>query len=130
MGKTIARAVSLLFLLFTGFIGIYNAANEWHDAVTPLQQSVTAGVFLYGIFGLITAYGFIRRLRWSLRTAILWGLCITYVPGVAVMSYGGEGASLGSAIAASVGGALIALFVVWTTNWVTRGQAPSVTVGS
>ena len=120
MGKTIAWAISLLFLLFTGFIGVYNAINEWHDAGTPLQLSVTAGVFLYGIFGLATAYGLIRRRRWSLRTAIAWGLCISYVPGVAVMSYGGNDASLGSAIAASGAAALIALGVVWTTDRMTR----------
>jgi hypothetical membrane protein len=127
VGKNIAWAISLLLLFFTGFVGIYNAANEWHDAATPLQRSVTVGVFLYGILGLVTAYGLIRRRRWSLRTAIGWGLCVTYVPGVAVLAYGGDDAFLGSAIAASVGAALIASFVIWTTNIVTR-HLPSGTV--
>ena len=81
---------------------------------------MTGGVFLYGILGLISAYGLIRRRRWSLATVIAWAIVLTYVPGVAVMAYGDQGASIGSAIAASVGAGLIALGVVWTTNAMTK----------
>src|SRR4051812_19732378 len=120
MGRKIAFAVSLLLLVFTGVVGIYNGITEWRDGLDPMQRSVTAGVFLYGIFGLATAYGLVRRLRLTLVSAIAWAICVTYVPGVAVMAYGGEDAFLGSAIAASVGSALIAGEIVWTVLLWTR----------
>jgi cation transport ATPase len=120
MGRTIAWALSLLLLLFTGVVGIYNGVVEWGEAATPMQQSVTVGVFLYGVFGLITAYGLLRRRRWTIKTAVAWAIPIAYVPGVAVMAYAEEGAVLGSAIAASVGSAIIALGVLWAIDARTR----------
>jgi hypothetical protein len=125
MGRKIAFALSLLVLLFTGVIGIYNGITEWRDAGTSMQRSVTAGVFLYGVFGLATAYGLVRRRRWTFASGIAWAICVTYVPGVAVMAYGGEDAILGSAIAASGGSALIAAGIVWTI-WQWTHPAPLV----
>jgi len=87
-----------------------------------MQQSVPVGVLLYGICGLVTSYGLFRRRRWSVATSIAWAIAITYVPGVAVMVYGGEGAILRSALAASLGSAIIALGVVWTAKAMTRDE--------
>ena len=56
----IAWVVSLALLLFTGCVGIYNAYADWGEGLTPLQHSVTVSVFLYGVFGLVTAYGLLR----------------------------------------------------------------------
>ena len=120
MGHKVAFVLSLLLLLFTGVVGVRNGLSEWGEGRTPVQHSVTIGVLLYGIFGLITAYGLFRRRPWSLATSIGWAIPITYVPGVAVMAYGEEGAVLASAIAASVASGLIALGVVWTTKVTTR----------
>jgi uncharacterized membrane protein (DUF2068 family) len=124
MGRKIALILSLALLLFTGCVGLYNSLTEWREGGTTMQQSVTAGVFLYGVLGLVTALGLFRRRRWSVGTAIAWGLAVTYVPGVAVMAYGGEYAILSSAIAASTGSLLVALAVVWTAHVMTRGQVP------
>jgi len=120
MGRTIAWVLSLLLLLLTGVVGIHNGLTEWGEGRTTMQHSVTAGVFLYGILGLVTAFGLFRRRRWSVGTAIAWAMAVTYVPGVAVMVYGEDGAILSSAIAASAGSALIALGVVWTAHVMTR----------
>jgi len=122
MGRTVARGVSLVLLIFTGVVGIYNGVSDWGEARTPLQYSVTVGVFLYGILGLVTAIGLFRWRRWSVGTAIAWAVTVIYVPGVAVMAYGGEGAIMSSAIAASAGSALVALVVVLTTDRVTRSD--------
>ena len=122
MGRKIALALSLVLLLFTGVVGVYNGLTEWREGRTPVQHSVTVGVLLYGIFGLVTAFGLFRRRRWSVATAIAWAVAVTYVPGVAVMVFGGEGAIVSSAIAASAGSALIALGVAWTAHLVTRGD--------
>jgi hypothetical protein len=130
MGHRIAVAISLILLAFTGVVGIHNGITEWGDAGTALQRSVTAGVFLYGVFGLVTVYGFLRRRRWTLITAAAWAVCVSYVPGAAVMAYGGEDAILGSAIAASVGSALIAAGIVWTTLVWTRRKTPVEVPGS
>ena len=122
MGRKVAFVLSLLLLLFTGAVGAYNGVSEWGEGRTPMQHSVTVGVLLYGVFGLITAYGLFRRRRWSVATSVAWAIPITYVPGVAVMVYGDEGAVLGSAIAASVASGLLALGVIWTARVVTRTE--------
>ena len=120
----VAWVLSLGVLLLTGCVGIYNGLNEWGEGRTVPQHAVTVGVLLYGILGVATAFGLFRRRRWSLGTAIAWAIPIVYVPGLAVMVYGGEGATLGSAIAASAASALIALGVVWTVNVTTRLGSP------
>lgn len=125
MTRRIPWILSLALLLFTGVVGIYNGITEWHDTVTALQKSVAIGVFLYGVFGLVTAYGLFHKRPWSVRTAISWGIAVTYVPGAAIIAYAGEESLVSSAIAASVGSALIALGVVWTARVMTRNaQVP------
>ena len=122
----IAWVVSLALLLFTGCVGIYNAYADWGEGLTPLQRSVTVSVFLYGVFGLVTAYGLMRRQAWSVRTALVWMIAVTYAPGVAVMAYGGQDAILSSAIAASAGSAAIALGVLWTARATTLDRSRTV----
>ena len=122
----IARVLSMALLLFTGCVGVYNGITEWGDGQTVAQHAVTAGVLIYGIFGLITVGGLILRRRWSLSTAIVWMIAVTYVPGLAVTAYADADTSLGSALAASVASALIALGVVWTTKVTTREERRTV----
>ena len=132
MGRKVAWILSLGLLFFTGVVGIYNGVTEWGEGRGPLQHSVTIGVLLYGVLGLISAYGLARRRRWSVRTVIAWSVALTYVPGVAVMAYAGDDARLGSAIAASAGSLLVALAVLWTTNVASAGVAvtPTGSAGS
>ena len=120
MGRTVAWVLSLALLLFTGVVGLYNGLTEWGEGRTPMQHSVTAGVLLYGLLGLVSAFGMFRRRRWSVGTVIAWAVAVTYVPGAAVLVYGGEDAFISSAIAASLGSALIALGVLWTAHVMTR----------
>jgi len=126
VGRKVAWVASLLVLAVLGCLGVFNGLREWGEGETPLQHSVPVGVLLYGILGLITAYGLFRREDWTIWPAIAWAMAVSYVPGVAVMAYGGEGAILGSAIAASVGSALIALCVIWTVKVSTRESARTV----
>lgn len=120
----VAWVLSLGLLLLLGCLGIYNGVREWGEGRNIPQHAVTVGVLLYGILGLVTAYGLFRRRRWSLGTAIAWAIPIIYVPGLAVVVYSDEDANLGSAIAASAASALIALGVVWTVNVTTRPLSP------
>jgi hypothetical protein len=122
MGRKIAWVLSLALLIISGVLGVRNGVTEWNSGTTPAQKSVPIGVFLYGVLGLATAYGLFRRRRWSVGTAIAWGIAITYVPGVAIMAFGGDGAILSSAIAASTGSAVIAAGVIWTAIVMTRGD--------
>ena len=126
MGRKIAWVLSLCVLTILGCLGVYNGLTEWGEGPTPFQHSVTVGVLLYGVLGLITAYGLVRRERWTIWPAIGWAIAVSYVPGVAVMAYGGEDAILSSAIAASAGSALIALGVIWTVRVATRESARTV----
>jgi len=116
MGRKIAFGLSLALLLFTGVVGIYNGVNERSTGATSLQKSVTVGVFLYGLLGLVSAYALVRRRRWSVGTVAAWALVITYVPGAAVIAYAEEASPIGSAILASASSALIAMGVVWTAR--------------
>ena len=126
MGRKVAFVLSLAVLLVTGVLGVYNGFTERGEGETPFQHSVTVGVLVYGVFGLLTAYGLIRRRGWSSKTAIVWAICVSYVPGFAVTAYADKDTTLGSAIAASAGGALIALGVLWTVNVMTRENVPVV----
>jgi hypothetical protein len=114
--RRIAWLLSLGLLLFTGVVGIYNGITEWSGAHTLLQKSVIGGVFLYGVFGLATIYGLLRSRRRSVWSAIIWGVFVAYVPGAAVIGFGGAQAYWSSAIAASVASALIAAAVVWAVR--------------
>jgi hypothetical protein len=122
MGKKLAWVLSLAVLVVTGVLGVYNGITEWREGQTAMQQSVTVGVLLYGILGLITAFGLFQRRAWSVGTSIAWAIAVTYVPGVAVTAYGGDGGTMLSAIAASAVSGLIAAGVVWTTHRTTRRE--------
>ena len=123
MARRIAWALAILLLLVSGVLGVYNGSTEWADARTALQRSVTGGVLLYGVLGLVTGVGLLRRQRWSLPLAIAWGVVVTYVPGAAVMAYGGPDATPGAALAASLGAAFVALLVVAAAYASTRTKA-------
>jgi hypothetical protein len=123
MGRKIAWVVSLVLLFLSGLTGIYDGITELEGDETLLQMSVTVGVFLYGVFGLVTAYGLFRRRRWSVVTAIIWGVVVAYVPGAAVMAFGGRDAFLSSAIGASAGSAILAFGVVWTARAVVNASS-------
>ena len=123
MGRTIAWVLSIGLLIITGAAGVREGLTEWHEGRTALQHSVTAAVLLYGILGFSAAYGLFRHRRWSVATAIAWGLAVTYAAGVAVISDGDADASIGSALAASASCAVIALGVIWTARVTTRNES-------
>lgn len=123
MGRTIAWVISIGLLIITGAAGVREGLTEWNEGRTALQHSVTAAVLLYGILGFVTAYGLLRRRRWSVGPAIAWGVAVTYAAGVAVVSYSGEDATIGSALAASGSCALVALGVIWTARVTTRNES-------
>ena len=121
IGRRIGWLVAIFLLGVTGLMGLYNGATEWADAITPLQKSVTGGVFLYGVLGVVGAVGLLLRKRWSFPVVLIWGVVITYVPGAAVMGYAPDG-TWGAALAGSVAAGLIALAAVWATRANTRAQ--------
>ena len=125
MGRKIAWLLSILVLAVTGAIGIYNGITEWRDAFTPLQKSVTGGVFLYGILGVAGAIGLALRRKWSYPVAVAWGVVVAYVPAAAVMAYAPDG-TWGAALTASTAAALIAAGVAWAAraaSWTARAGA-------
>jgi hypothetical protein len=119
-GRTIAWVLAILVLLCTGVLGVRNGVTEWSGAHTGWQKSVTGGVLLYGVLGLAAGIGLLRRRAWSLPVALAWGAVVTYVPGVAVLAYGGPDGTIGAAIAASIGAFVIALLVVLATRTAAR----------
>ena len=120
MARNVAWVLSLIVLLLTGCLGLTNGLTEWRDAHTMLQKTVTGGVLLYGILGLVTAFGLMRRARWSLWTALAWGVVVTYVASTAAIAYAGTSATVGGAVAGGVASAFIAAGVAWAASISTR----------
>ena len=116
MGRSIARVVALLILAVTGVIGTYNAYDEWANPYTPFQRAVYGGVVVYGVLGLVGVYGVLRHRSWRDRVVLAWGVAITLVSGTAALAYAGDDATIVGAVAAFVGGALIAAFVIWAVR--------------
>ena len=120
MGRKAAWIVSILLLLNTGGIGIYNGVTELPDARTPLQRSVTTGVLIYGVLGLAGAAALIVRNRSATWLTAAWAAVVTFVASAAGPAYAGADASLGGALAGGIGAALIGVFVVWSARVATR----------
>jgi len=120
MGRKAVWIVAILLLFNTGLVGFYNGVTEFAEAHTPLQKSVTAGVFVYGIFGLSAAVALLVRHRWSVPLSAAWAVVVTYVASTAALAYAGEDATISAAISAGVGAGLIGLFVVWCAREATR----------
>src|SRR5690349_148581 len=120
MARKSAWIVSILLLLNTGGIGVYNGITELPEAGTALQKSVTIGVLIYGLLGLIAALALVLRRRSAVWLTVGWSVVITYVASTAALAYGGNDASVGGAVAGGLGAALIGALVVWCARVVTR----------
>jgi len=119
MGTTIGRILLVLFVGGTVSLGLYNTAEEWPDAATLLQHVVSAGELVYGVSGLVAAYGLIRDRRWSVWPAVLWGAGVTMVGALAARAYAGDTTLKTIAVA---GGASLAIagVAIWGVHRVTR----------
>ena len=120
MGRKAAWILSILLLLNTGALGVYNGTTELSQATTPLQRSVTGGVLIYGILGLAGAIALIARRRSAVWLASAWTAVVTYVASTAALAYAGADATVGGAVAGGVGAAVLGLGVVWCARAVTR----------
>jgi len=111
MKQKAAWILSMLLLLNTGGIGLYNGVTEMPDAQTALQRSVTIGVLLYGVLGLAAAV-------WL---SAAWAVVVTYVASTAAFAYAAADATVGAALAGGLGAAAIGILVVWCARTVTAG---------
>lgn len=125
MGRKAAWILSLLLLVNTGGIGLYNGVTEMAEAHTPLQRSVTLGVLLYGILGLAGAIALFVRHPAAVWLSIAWAVVVTYVASTAAHAYAGADATVGAALAGGIGAAVIGLLVVWCARIVTTTAAPT-----
>ena len=125
MARRVAWIVSILLLLNTGGLGVYNGIAELSSARTPLQQSVTLGVLLYGILGLVAAVMLAARRPVAVWLSVAWAVAVTYVASTAALAYAGDDATLRGAFAAGTGALLLGLGVVWCARVVTRTTRPA-----
>ena len=116
MGRSIARIVAILILIATGALGVYNGFNEWKNPYSPFQRAVYFGVVLYGVLGLVGAYGVIRRRGWSRPVVIGWASMVTFVSATAAIAYSNARVTPLAAIAAGASAALLGAFVVWAAR--------------
>jgi|SRR5687768_8628172 len=120
MARRAAWILSILLLLNTGAIGVYNGLTELSGARTPLQRSVTIAVLVYGVLGLGAAIALIARRRSAVWLSAAWTIVVTYVASTAALAYASADATTGGAVAAGVGAALLGLGVVWCARITTR----------
>lgn len=120
MAKKVWWILSVLVLVASGGLGLFNGVSELSDALTPFQRSVSTGVLIYGIFGVAGAVALIARRRSAVWLTAAWAIVVTFVASTAAHAYAGEDATLVGAIAGGLGTALIGLGVVWCARSVTR----------
>ena len=120
MARKVAWILSVLVLANTGAIGVYDGLTELSDARPALQRSVTVVVLMYGVFGIAALVALIARHRSAMWLTIAWAVVVTYVASTAVIAYGGDDASVGGAVGAGLGAAVVALGVVWCARLITR----------
>lgn len=118
----VGRALSVTVLFASGAVGVFNGVRELSQTLTPLQRSVSIGVLIYGIAGLTGGFALLRRHRWAIWLATVWGIVVTYVSSVAALAYAPD-ATIDGAIASGIGAALIAAGIIWSAHRATRADA-------
>jgi hypothetical protein len=116
MRRNIAWILSLTMLFGTGALGLYNGVRELAYTLTPLQRSVSVGVLLYGIVGVVAGIALAARHRAAVWLSAVWGALITYVASLAAIAYAGPDASAIGAVAAGIASAVIAGGVIWSAR--------------
>jgi hypothetical protein len=121
--------LALALLSVTAFFGLYNGPRELSGGTTNLQRSVSIGVILYGVFGLVGVVGLARKRPWVVTVCAIWALVVVYVASVASFAYHDPSLSQGGTIvgvfAAGIVTALIGAFVVWAASVATRDRRVS-----
>jgi hypothetical protein len=120
MARKVAWILSILVLANTGFIGLYNGVTEMPDAHTPLQQSVTIGVLIHGALGVAGVVALVARHESALWLTVAWAIVVTYVASMAVIAYGGADATVGGAVGAGIGSAVLGLGMIWCARTILR----------
>jgi hypothetical protein len=115
-GRSVGLALSLVMLFGTGALGLYNGVRELAYTLTPLQRSVSVGVLVYGVLGVVAGVALAARHRASVWLAGIWGVVVTYVASFAAIAYAGANASVSGAIASGIASALIAAGVIWSAR--------------
>src|SRR6266545_1352676 len=118
--------LAIVLLLATGFFGLLNGVRELRDMHSGLQLTVTCGVLLYGLLGIVAGAGLARRRPWSVTASVAWAVAVTYVATVASFAYSdptfSQSGTIAGTIGAGVSTALIGAGVVWAARVATRAQ--------
>jgi hypothetical protein len=124
--RKVGWILAIILLLVTGFVGLLNGVRELRDMPSRLQLTVTCGVLLYGLLGIVAGVGLARRRPWSVTASIAWAVVLTYVATVASFAYSdptfSQSGTIAGTIGAGVSTALIGAAVVWAARVATRAQ--------
>lgn len=115
----------------SGCQGLLNGPRELGSATTALQQSVSFGVTLYGVLGVLATIGLWRRRPWSVTVTAAWAVVICYVATVASFAFSDpafkrEGTTAG-VISACVATLVIGALVVWAARASVSARVPKQT---
>jgi hypothetical protein len=92
------------------------AAAADRSRTKSLQRSVSIGVLVYGVLGVVAGVALASRHPSSAWLAAMWVVAVTYVASVAAVAYAGADASVVGAVASGIASALIAAGVIWTAR--------------
>ena len=85
MGQKIGRYISIVILVLSSALGVWNGLSDWEIDRTALQASVTVGVLLHSLVGFGAAATLIRKAPAFIGLAINWcARVVTQEPNVAV----------------------------------------------
>ena len=127
MGQKIGRYISIVILVLSSALGVWNGLSDWEIDRTALQASVTVGVLLHSLVGFGAAATLIRKAPAARWLTLFWTVIVAYVSSTASIAYAGDDATVAGAVAAGLGSALIGLAINWCARVVT--QEPNVAVG-
>ena len=103
-------AAILVLLLFSA-LGAQGLINQFQSVTSFGQQISTAAQVAYVILGVLAAFAFLTRRRWSRQVLYAWAVALVLTGGTAPVVWGGAGLVAG--ILAVLVTALIAACVFW-----------------
>jgi uncharacterized membrane protein (DUF2068 family) len=122
----LVRVLVFLVLLLTAYTGFSNGLSDIRSAESTGQRVVSIAVAIYGITGLVSAYGLWRRKPWTRVTIALWGLSVFVAGSTAPRAYGGaEVNSLATITAVLACAVMVGAVLVFVHRDLKRSAAPN-----
>jgi hypothetical protein len=124
-----AWVIAMVLTGITGVLGLLNGPRELGSGTNAWQHSVSMGVTLYGVFGVLATVGIWRRRPWSVAVSAAWAVVTCYVATVASFAFSDPAferdETRAGVIGAFVATLSIGALVVWAARAATTPRVPN-----